>query len=139
MAQEVLVKVYRNFEKYDSAYSMTTWIYRIARNHCIDTARQHIRKRHAALPDNIEAGGLTPEETAVTAEETALVESFLDSLERTDRQIAFLRFYEDAKYREIAEVLDIPAGTVKYRVHEIRKGLRAFLQEQGYEEGRSTA
>jgi RNA polymerase sigma-70 factor (ECF subfamily) len=139
MAQEVLVKVYRSLDTYDSAYSMNTWIYRIARNHCIDTVRKYIRNRAVPLSRAVESPRPGPEKTALTAEELELVESFLGSLERNDRQIAFLRFYEDFKYREISDVLDIPAGTVKYRVHEIRKGLKAFLEEQGYEEGRSTA
>lgn len=132
MAQEVLVKVYRNLGKYDSAYSMQTWIYRIARNHCIDTARKYVHNRHAPLPRTVEAREPNPEEAAVEAEEIDLVESFFGSLERNDRQIAFLRFHENFKYREISGVLDMPAGTVKYRVHEIRKGLKAFLQERGY-------
>ncbi|MFP4562740.1 MAG: RNA polymerase sigma factor [Spirochaetia bacterium] len=139
MAQEVLVKVYRNLDKYDSAYTMSTWVYRIARNHCIDTFRKCVRNRHVPLPPTLEAREPNPEEAAVTTEEMELVESFLGSLGRNDRQMAFLRFHEEFKYREISAVLDIPAGTVKYRIHEIRKGLKTFLQERGYEKGRSTA
>ena len=132
LAQEVLLKVFTRIEAYDRNYSMATWVYRIARNHCIDAVRKAAAAEGRALSGNEPGRETGPELEAERKELEMLIDGYLAGLENTDRHIAFLRFSENLKLREIARILEMPAGTVKYRLHRIRNGLRVELKEAGY-------
>lgn len=129
--QEIMVKVLLNLQSYNPRYSFATWIYAIARNHCRDFARKQRVRSHRSSDFEIAdapARGDGPEEALIRNEEEAITERFLSSLAERERQIAFLRFVEHQRYDDIGRVLEIPSGTVKYRVHEIRKGLEHALE-----------
>ena len=132
LAQEVLLKVFTHMDAYDRNYSMATWVYRIARNHCIDAVRKASAVPAGGLFGNEPGRESGPELEAERKELEALIDGYLSGLENTDRHIAFLRFSENLKLREIARILEMPAGTVKYRIHRIRTGLRGELKEAGY-------
>ena len=131
IVQEIMVKVLLNLHSYNPRYSFATWIYAIARNHCRDCARkQRVRSR---LSSDFEvadapARGEGPEEALIRNEEEAITERFLTGLAERERQIAFLRFVEHQRYDDIGRILEIPSGTVKYRIYEIRKGLEHALE-----------
>ncbi len=132
MAQEVLLKVFTHMDMYDRNYSMATWVYRIARNHCIDAVRKASAVQDGVLLENEPGRETGPELVAERKELETLIDEYLAGLETTDRHIAFLRFSENLKLREIARILEMPTGTVKYRIHRIRTGLRGELKEAGY-------
>jgi len=131
--QEVMLKVYRNLDKYNPVYSFNTWIYSIARHHCLN----HIRKRK--LPAvNFDKEGTndfetknisSPETQALNKELHQIITSILNRFDEDNRQIAFLRFFEGMKNSDIARVMDIPAGTVKSRLHKIRTALKIDLEK----------
>ncbi len=132
VVQEIMIKILSNLHRYDRRYSLGTWIYSIARNHCRDALRkQLVRSRHMAgvLIDDPPSRAAGPEEELMRKEQESIVGRYLDSLGDGSQQVAFLRFTERMSYDEIGQVLETPAGTVKYRVHEIRKGLRNALEE----------
>lgn len=124
--QGVMLKVYENLCNYNARYAFTTWVYTIARNHCLDTMRkEQSRSRFEAggnIPD-IESPYPDPEEALLKSESGKEARLLISTLSRTDQQIAFLRFFEERSYREISRVLGIPTGTLKYRVHTIRRVL----------------
>lgn len=129
---EIMLKVLANLDRYDPRFGLSTWIYSIARNHCIDARRRRIvRARHASpFPDEEPpAPAAGPEERLLAKEEERITKSYLEGLSDAERQIAYLRFAEKMSYGEIARVLETPAGTVKYRVHEIRRGLKNALEQ----------
>lgn len=133
LTQEILLKVYSKYSSYNPRYSLSTWIYRIARNHCIDYFRTERRK---PLP--------TPEESALSMQQSGTdlqkeleeqelrdrIRVYIDSLHPDDRSIAFLRYFEDLGPRDIAAIIRRPEGTIKYRIHRIKAGLKTFLEEQ---------
>ena len=129
---EIMLKVLANIHRYDPRFSLSTWIYSIARNHCIDARRRRgVRARHCGPfpeeePPACEAG---PEERLFAREDERLTADYLHGLSDSERQIAYLRFAEGMSYAEIARVLEVPAGTAKYRVHEIRRGLKDALEQ----------
>ncbi len=136
IVQEILIKIFQNLHRYNPHYTLNTWIYGIARNHCLDFLRKEstYRRTVQALQQNaaVEAhipsqGG--PEERILQAEVMDSIEQFIHTLSREDQQIAMLRFYESMKYREIGRVLNMPTGTVKYKVHTIRSQLKYFLEK----------
>ncbi|MFC1477112.1 RNA polymerase sigma factor [candidate division KSB1 bacterium] len=135
ITQDIMVKVYNNLHTYNPVYSFSTWIYRIARNHCLDILNKKspaARSVSIDLPD----GAFDIKDTAagqdfrlISKEQNDLIRAYLETLNETDRQISFLRFYEGMKYIHIGSILNIPEGTVKYQVHTIRSGLKQYLEQ----------
>ena len=133
LVQEIMVKVMVNLHRYNPRFSFTTWIYTVARNHCRDwLRRQRVRARHTAGCEIEETSSRFPgpEETYLAREEEAITDTYLASLTEMEQQIAFLRFVEHERYDEIGRILNMPPGTVRYRVHEIRKGLENELDKR---------
>lgn len=136
--QETLAKVYKNLRTYSREYSLSTWIYTIARNSCIDFLRKTCPAESdfpagtsgedffQQLPDTGTPG---PEEQFSRNEARQCIESFLKRLSPGDREIVYLKIYEKLSYRKISAITGRPAGTLKYRFFSIRKQLRTFLGE----------
>ncbi len=143
LVQEILLKVYRNLDRYDKKHALSTWIYRIARNCSIDYLRKRDPRGRKILQYGSDEGvGIPMEvrqknnsrvdlvaEDLLKKEEREAVRRALESLHREDRSIIFLRYYEEMSYREIGKILKIPEGTVKSRCHRIRGELRILLKE----------
>lgn len=132
LLQEVMLKIFENLTTYNPLYSFRTWIYTIARNHALN----HLKKRstrdreHTDPIDTVRlhAAEDTAETPLIAAELTRIIDGVLSQLDAEQRQIAFLRFSEGLSYREIAQMLSIPAGTVKSRLHHIKKRLHERLE-----------
>ncbi|MDC7125191.1 MAG: sigma-70 family RNA polymerase sigma factor [Spirochaetales bacterium] len=135
LVQEIMMKVFKNLNRYNNQYSFNTWLYTIARNHTIDSIRKQstIRKTEEAaisqakiLPFSSET---TPEQIAIKKELQRAVADYIKELPELQRQIAFLRFHEDLKYSEIGKITGIPEGTAKYHIHNIKKDFEQFYGE----------
>jgi RNA polymerase sigma factor (sigma-70 family) len=132
IVQDVMLKIFKNLESYNKKYSLSTWIYTIARNTCVDFIR--MRK-----PDNfeLEEGRVqslygSPDIELHRKETEGLVKKYMEKLKTDESQIAFLRFYENMKIKEISRITGLPDGTVKYKIHNIKKGLKNYLKEADY-------
>ena len=131
--QEVMLKVYQNLDKYNPVYSFNTWIYTIARNHCLNYLNK--RKLHTVNLDKEEANNFepinlnSPETQSLNKELHQTIDNILSTFNEDNRQIAFLRFFEGMKNRDIARVMDIPTGTVKSRLHKIRTSIKNELEK----------
>ena len=140
--QEVMLKVSRRLNSYRPEYAISTWIYSIARNHCIDMARSRALREVGKVRDDPDSSpGLypSPEEQLERADVLSYAERLVNSLAPEDQQIALLRFYEEMPSRQISSVLEIPAGTLKYRVHRIRHLLRQRHEEECVEKEKINA
>jgi RNA polymerase sigma-70 factor, ECF subfamily len=131
--QEILLRIYRRLDEFDCRHRTSTWIYSIARNYCIDLLRRHrVRRAHLVRCDNPDHYSCTrfrgPEEAYLEGELHARVGAFIASLEPDDRTMLMLRFYEDLSYSEIGRSVSRPEGTVKYRIHEIKRRLKEHLE-----------
>ncbi len=143
LIQEILLKVYRNRDRYDRKHALSTWVYRIARNYAIDYLRKRDPRQRKILPCASDEGvGIPMEvgqkyisrvdpvvEDVLKKEAREAVRRALASLDRKDRNIVFLRYYEELTCREIGKILKLPEGTVKSRCHRIRGELRILLKE----------
>jgi RNA polymerase sigma-70 factor (ECF subfamily) len=129
--QEIMLRVFRSLHRYRPDYAVSTWVYAIARNHCLDRARKsgRIAVAYDADPDSTPGRFAAPEELLLQGERTSLAAELLASLKPVDRQIALLRFYEELPYRRISTVMNMPVGTVKYRVHRIREVLKSKRED----------
>jgi RNA polymerase sigma factor (sigma-70 family) len=131
--QEIMWKIYRALASYDRARPSAPWVFRIARNHCIDRMRlrgSSLRSARKPLqPEELEDAAPGPLDALILTDTQAHVRRFMETLSPSDRQILFLRYYERLRVTSVAAGLGMPAGTVKYRIHELKKKLRATMEE----------
>lgn len=141
LAQETFIKVLNAIDSYRPEYKFSSWIFKIANNAAID----HLRRRslntlsldgspHASTPDAIEAttlqigDGAENQLDAVAARELgAQIEAAIGQLRPEYRSCILLRHVDGRPYEEIAEMLDLPLGTVKTYIHRARNELRILL------------
>lgn len=153
LAQDCLVKVIQNLDKFDGRAQFGTWVYRIAANVCISHLRAEKLRRHASLeaPAGGRAARAEGDETRMGAhleqrrepgagprvqatEDRSRLLDALATLDGEQRAILVLRDSRGLDYDQIAEVLGVPTGTVKSRLFRARAALRAAI-EKSDEEG----
>ena len=112
-------------ERIDPNRDLKPWFYRVLRNRCIDMMRSGRLRRSATLErEPSDAASSDPSQDASRAEELARLRRELDRLPEEMQEIIMLRDYNDLSYAEIAEVLEVPKGTVMSRLHRARSALR---------------
>jgi len=134
-AHDIIARAIERIHLFDRNHAFSTWIYRLARNYCIDANRRR-RRRSEILRQNATAlvepsTGRGPEETLERKESLAAIGRAIGRLSPGDQQIAFLRFYEELPVADVGEVMSKPVGTVKYRLHVILGRVRSELEEAG--------
>ena len=128
LAQEAFARVFARRKDYQPSGKFSTWLWRIALNLCYDELRRLKRRGEESL-DREDAPVLDeseswvaptpgPDEAVATREQGELVRQAMRRLPEVYRSVLVLRHYEGLKFREIAEVLDLPEGTVKSRMAE---------------------
>jgi len=141
LSQETFIKALNAIGSYRPEYKFSSWIFKIANNAAID----HLRRReldtlsldgapHAATPEEIEATALqvgdkgeTPLEELEARELGSAIERAIAQLRPEYRACILLRHVEGLAYEEIAQLLDLPLGTVKTYIHRARHELRDLL------------
>ncbi len=135
-AQEAFVRAFHSLSSFRGQSAFYTWLFRITMNVATDRHRQRGAQARAfgaervneeewarTMPDP----GTGPEQAAVRAEQRERIRRGLDALPPKARTIIMLSDIEGLSYREIAEVLNCPIGTVMSRLHNARKRLKALL------------
>jgi RNA polymerase sigma-70 factor (ECF subfamily) len=143
LSQETFVKVLNAIQSYRPEFKFSSWVFKIANNAAID----HIRKReldtlslegspHADTPELIEATALQISERAESQLEEVenrelggTIERAIERLRPEYRACILLRHVEGRTYDEIAEILNLPLGTVKTYIHRARNELRILLKD----------
>jgi RNA polymerase sigma-70 factor, ECF subfamily len=130
--QEALIAVARGLHRYDGRSLFTTWLYRVATNAALDELRRRKRRPEPAeLVEDRPLGGAgsssAPVESAVAARLD--VDAALAGLRPEFRAAVVLRDLCDMDYAEIAEVLDVPIGTVRSRIARGRAAIADQLRE----------
>ncbi len=122
-AQETLLKLVRNLGNFDPSRRFSTWVFSIARNNCIDMFRK--RSKQGSMPErDIKDEGPGPLDIAEKEQRATHLRAALESLSPRHREVLLLYHFEHLKYREIAEVLQQPMGTVMNRIFRARRDLR---------------
>ena len=129
--QAAFLAVHLKCEMFEEGRRFRPWLYTIATNAAIDARRRNKRHRMVSLDtpreqDNedvgrlvnlLESGDPDPANSVVDAERNLLVRTTLDQLPESMTAVIHLVYYQGMKYREAAEILDIPVGTIKSRLH----------------------
>ncbi|HEV2993134.1 MAG TPA: sigma-70 family RNA polymerase sigma factor [Acidimicrobiia bacterium] len=149
LVQETYLRAYRGFGGFKEGTNLKAWLYKILTNTFINTYRA--RKRRPEETDLDEAedfslyrrlGGLeaaaadrTPETEVLEAMPEAVVKEALESLPEQFRMAVLLADVEGFSYKEIAEIMDVPIGTVMSRLHRGRKQLQSRLWQFAEQRG----
>lgn len=114
--QEIFLKVYRALASYQpSKGAFTTWLHRVTVNHCLNRKR----KSNPVVSSLEIVDGASPKSSTMEdrlAEEQVL-QAALNRLSRKLRAVVVLRYFHELSYAEIAQILEIPLGTVQSRLH----------------------
>jgi len=140
VTQEVFIKVYNSLKKYSSEYKFSTWLYRIAHNAAIDHMRRNTVNQQSLETENgdgayqlqIESPNPTPEQDRELSEWRTEIEAVVKCLPTAYRDLILLRHSRDLSYDEIAEVTQLPLGTVKNRLFRAREMMREIFIERGF-------
>lgn len=130
LLQDVMLKIYNHLESFDRRYAVSTWVYTITRNHCINQSLKKRPEIQQSDYSDIHSEDRNPEQKILIREQIADVEEFINGLPPEDREIAFLRFYQELPYKDISVLTNRSQGTLKYRVHAIRKSLNKYLEDK---------
>ena len=141
LSQDTFVKALNAIESYKPEYKFSSWLFKIANNAAID----HLRRReldtlslegspHAVTPDAMEATALQIGDRSENALDIVQAKELGGEIERAIAQLRpeyraciLLRHVDGRAYEEIAEMLDLPLGTVKTYIHRARNELRRLL------------
>jgi len=136
IAQEVFIKVYRSLDRFRQDAQLTSWMYRIVMNACIDHRRRHRLAIAAPFGEEAELKMLnTPEETpdpeerAYAGELGQVLEWEIGRLPKGQRVVFVMRHHQGMKLCEIAEALGLAEGTVKRQLHAAVHRLRQALTQ----------
>ncbi|OAO88324.1 RNA polymerase sigma factor SigW [Geobacillus stearothermophilus] len=136
-AQEAFIRAYIHIDTYNPEMKFSTWLYRIATNLTIDKLRK--RKPDVYLDEEVGGtDGLTmqaqlpsretsPEEAVESLELQETVQRAIEQLPEKYRSVIVLKYMEDLSLQETSEILGLPVGTVKTRLHRGREALRRQL------------
>lgn len=149
LVQETYLKAYRSFGGFEQGSNLRAWLYRILTNTFINTYRSKKRRPNETELDEVEdlylyrrLGGLEAVAASRSAEDELMdwftdadVKAAIESLPDNFRIPVLLADVEGFSYKEIAEILDIPIGTVMSRLHRGRKALQKQLYDFALEHG----
>jgi RNA polymerase sigma-70 factor (ECF subfamily) len=131
VSQDVFLSAFKSIHQFRGEANFSTWLYRIGLNHA-STRRKSLnsaQRRQLSL-DGTEVIANSTVDPAKNFEDKEIqqrVQQALNSLDAEDARIILLRDLQDIPYDEVAEILDLPVGTVKSRLHRARQALKTSL------------
>ncbi len=138
LAQEIFIKVYMALDRYDPKYQFSTWIFRIAQNAAIDQIRKKTLPEESLTKEDRQEGGerqmqieadvVSPYRAVFNIEMADAIETAVQDLPEDYRDLIELRHFAELSYDEIAEVKQLPLGTVKNKLFRARNMLKERLE-----------
>ena len=142
IVQETFIKAFNSLESYNSKYAFSTWLYKIAYNHCIDKLRKKklktqsldkpIELKEGTVKFQIKDERYNPEKSVILNEKKNKIDITINSLPSKYKKVIIYRHHKDKSYEEISKELNIPLGTVKARIFRARELLKKKLKENHY-------
>lgn len=141
VSQEAFFRAYKSLNKYKITYSFFTWIYTISinvcRNHLKDNKKMYMVPLESSpsmeegdfeLP--ISSEDLTPEEILHKKRNSDRIQQIINRLPKKYRSVVVLKYIHGLQYNEIANIVNLPLGTVKIQIHRARKALKELWEEE---------
>ena len=141
LTQEAFMKAFSSLATFNDEFAFSTWLMKIASNNCIDFLRKRklrmysihepIQYKDEKIEIDIPDHEPSPERNLIQSERSRIIEDAINELPQRYRYVIILRHKEEKSYEEIAEIMNLPLGTVKaqiFRAREIlNKRLKSFL------------
>jgi RNA polymerase sigma-70 factor (ECF subfamily) len=129
-AQEILLRAFEKMPYFRGESEFSTWLYRIALNHCLEV-RRGLARREGLFVGEEEARATA--DFSPCSDTKMAIDSVLDALPEPLQIILVLRQWHEKSYEEIASILNLPVGTVKSRLNQARREFRAVWEAQNDE------
>jgi RNA polymerase sigma-70 factor (ECF subfamily) len=142
LAQEVFISIFKAIESFRGESLLSTWVYRVAANHCRNRLK-YLTRRRQKLTDDFDEESVagaegasapdrpsTPDRLLEARQTEQLLEEGLAKLDAEQRELIVLREVEHLSYDEIMAITGLPEGTVKSRLHRARSTLREHLERR---------
>lgn len=140
LIQEVFAKAFSNIGSYNSDYAFSTWLYRIATNHAIDYLRKKklktlslnepIQTHEGEMAIDVPDSTYETDKAVMRRQRKNIIHEAIRNLPEKYRVVIEMRHIEEKSYQEIAELLDLPLGTVKAHIFRARELLYKYLKDQ---------
>jgi RNA polymerase sigma-70 factor (ECF subfamily) len=132
LTQETFAAAWQKIAAFEGRSTLATWLHRIAYTKFIDAQRtqQRAAGMRERLTRRVVAVSPSPSEGVMAGDEAERLYQALDGLDASERTLLVLHYLQGLSYREMASVLDEPAGTVKWRTSEALHHLRALLSDE---------
>lgn len=133
IVQDVFLSAYQNLRGFDTERSFSSWIYRIAHNAFVNALRKKKTLQFISFDFDTILAQTLPDESLESQKEQKEVRELLDQVlsELPDkyREVLILHYFEELSYKEIADVLRIPTGTVGVRLKRAKKSLEDYIEK----------
>jgi RNA polymerase sigma-70 factor (ECF subfamily) len=125
LVQEIMTQLWSSFEKFDDAYKLGTWMYRVSLNIAISFYRkkQTQEKYFMPLDENLDIISNDENENEVETNNLELLEKFISKLKEFDKALMLL-YLEKKSHQEISEILGITTSNVSTKIARIKEGLK---------------
>ena len=131
LAQEVFIKVYKNIHTFDERSKLSTWLYKIAVNTCLDWKRKKANKLldlFSSVDTSKEKSNIkSPEESMIYKEKQLAIHRAIYELKDKYKTVIILYHFNELSYAQISEILDLPIKTIETRLYRGRKKLKDKL------------
>ena len=130
-AQETFVKVWKNIESFKGDSKLYTWIYRIATNEALNHLRKKKRRFFIPIGDiEHELSSSLDTDIYYSGDEIQLkLQKALLKLPEKQRLVFNMKYFEEMKFKDIAEVIDVSVGSLKAQYHHAVKKIEKFIKE----------
>ena len=139
LAMEAFNKAFSKLDQYTPDFAFSTWLYRIAKNNCIDYLRRNKKENENILNQQDAGIGMvvnqlanqlpSPEQLMITRQETRLLREIVDTLHPKYKDIVIDHYFNELSCEEIATKLNLPEGTVKIRLFRARELLYNIMSK----------
>ncbi len=137
LVQEVFMKAFHNLSTYSNEYAFSTWLYRIATNHTIDYLRKKklqtlsidepYKTKDGEMEIQLPDESFSTDSQVIKKERKQIVQDAIENLPEKYKAVIEMRHMEEKSYQEIADILDLPLGTVKAHIFRARELLYKAL------------
>jgi len=140
LTQDFFIKIFTIVDKYNFQYKFSTWAYRICHNLVIDYIRKNVQPVHSLDDETVSSRELVQSEnisrddgfkSLADAETRISLWRAVDQMPLKYRELILLRYIQDLKYEEIADIMELPVGTVKNRIFKAKEILRQEIEKDG--------
>jgi RNA polymerase sigma-70 factor (ECF subfamily) len=126
-AQEIFLKVWRRASSFKGKAAVSTWLYRVAVNHCLNYRAKRSRAKNVPLDEGLVQGGPGPEEQLDGERRAEAVRAAVAALPGPQRMALLLCTFEGRSYKEIAEVMGVSLAAVESLIFRARQNLKKAL------------